>query len=187
MKTRSTALGATFVFASSRSTHSPMRPGHVRRRDSEYIRRGTANVFCAVEPLAGRHMLEATPNRKAPAFARMLRRVERSYPRVSTIHLVMDNLSDHDTDEVNDWFDEHPRWTRHFTPKHASWLNQIENAFSILHRRVLTGGTWTSTQELQEAIYSYLIWHNVHGKPFKWSYRPKSWSKNHGESSAEGN
>jgi transposase len=99
----------------------------------------------------------------------------------------VDNLSDHDTDEVNDWFDEHPRWTRHFTPKHASWLNQIENAFSILHRRVLAGGSWTSTQELQESIYSYLIWHNAHGKPFKWSYRPRSWSQNRLETSAEGN
>jgi transposase len=39
---------------------------------------------------------------------------------------VVDNLSAHTTDDVLDWLEEHPRWTLHFTPKHASWLNQIE-------------------------------------------------------------
>jgi transposase len=87
------------------------------------------------------------------------------------------NLSDHDTDEVNDWFEEHPRWTRHFTPKHASWLNQIEPAFGQLQRHVLARGSWTSVEALQQAIYAYLIWRNQHAHPFPWSYRPKSWSQ----------
>jgi transposase len=90
----------------------------------------------------------------------------------------MDNLSDHDTDEAYDWFLEHPRWTRHFTPKHASWLNQIEDAFSILGRRVLARGSFSSKDDLQDKIYAYMIWHNQSAQPFKWSYRPKSWSTN---------
>jgi len=61
--------------------------------------------------------------------------------------IIMDNLSAHDTPGVNEWFDEHLRWTRHFTPKHASWLNPVECWFSILGRQL----------------------------PFRWSYRPKSW------------
>jgi transposase len=98
-------------------------------------------------------------------------------------HIVCDNLSAHDTDDVLDWFEEHPRWTRHFTPKHASWMNQIECAFSILARRVLARGSFASTDELREKIYAYLLWHNEFGRPFRWSYRPKSWSTKPGYTS----
>jgi hypothetical protein len=76
---------------------------------------------------------------------------------------------------------DHPPWTRHFTPKHASWLNQIEDAFSILGRRVVDRGSFTSKEDLREKLYSYMIWHNRNGSPFHWSYRPKSWSNNAGQ------
>ena len=89
----------------------------------------------------------------------------------------MDNSSDHDTDEVNDWFEEHPRWTRHFTPKHASWLNQIEPAFGQIQQHVLTRESWPSVEALQQAIYCHILWRNQHARPFHWSYRPKSWSR----------
>jgi hypothetical protein len=71
----------------------------------------------------------------------------------------------HDTDEVNEWLDEHPRWTRHFTPKHASWLNQIECWFSILDRRVLTRGSFISTDDLAAKIDAYVAWHIKFGEP----------------------
>jgi transposase len=163
----------------------PMEPGRPVRREFEYIRHGTLCLMGAYDVRGGKLFGFTAESRGGDNFLTLLDAVDACYPDGNG-HLVMDNLSDHDTDEVNDWFDEHPRWTRHFTPKHASWLNQIENAFSILHRRVIDGGSWASTEELQDAIYSYLIWHNVHGKPFKWSYRPKSWSQNCVESSAEG-
>src|SRR5580692_6685138 len=71
----------------------PMRPGRIARRDSEYKREGTANVFCGVEPKAGRHFTRATPNRCSPRFADYLVEVASHYPRAKTIHLVLDNLS----------------------------------------------------------------------------------------------
>lgn len=113
------------------------------RRDYEYIRRGTANVFCVVEPKAGRHLTRATPNRKKPAFARMLRRLSRAYPGVRTIHLVMDNLSTHTEKALTDTFgvpDGEALWSRftvHYTPKHGSWLDQAEIAISIFSRQCL--------------------------------------------------
>ena len=98
-------------------------------------------------------------------------------------HIIMDNLSAHDTDDVLDWLDDHPRWTRHFTPKHASWLNQIECMFGILERRVIARGSFTSTEDLGEKIYAYMLWHNLTDQPFPWSYRPKSWSASIGQTS----
>jgi hypothetical protein len=70
----------------------PMRPGQIPRRDSEYKRCGTANVFCGVQPKAGRHFTKVTPTRCSPEFADYLLEIAASYPEADTIHLVMDNL-----------------------------------------------------------------------------------------------
>jgi hypothetical protein len=66
----------------------PMRPGRIARRDSEYERRGTANVFCGVQPKAGRHFTKPTPNRSSPEFADYLVEIVASYPEADTIHLL---------------------------------------------------------------------------------------------------
>jgi len=71
---------------------SPAAPGREARRDNEYERRGTANVFCAVEPKAGRHFTFPTPDRSAFEFAQIPFHLAMQYPEAETIHLVMDNL-----------------------------------------------------------------------------------------------
>ncbi len=81
-----------------------MGPSKVARRDYEYPRRGTANIFCIVEPKAGRHQTHATRNRKAPKFAAALKRIARTYPAAKTIHLVMDNLNTHCEKSLTDTF-----------------------------------------------------------------------------------
>ena len=109
------------------------KPGTITKRDSEYIRNGTANVFCVVEPKAGRHMTAATKNRKSPQLAKTLGKLSRAYPDARTIHLVMDNLSSHVSDKaLVDFYGEErgkeiwKKFTVHYTPKHGSWLNQAE-------------------------------------------------------------
>jgi hypothetical protein len=72
---------------------SPALPGREARRDNEYERCGTANVFCAVEPKAGRHFTFPTPDRSAFEFAQVVFKVALRYPKAETIHLVMDNLN----------------------------------------------------------------------------------------------
>jgi len=72
---------------------SPAVPGREARRDNEYERRGTANVFCAVEPKAGRHFTFPTPDRSAFQFAQVVFHLAIQYPETETIHLVMDNLN----------------------------------------------------------------------------------------------
>src|SRR5271163_4110675 len=72
----------------------PMQPGRVTRRDYEYKRCGTANVFCATEPRAGVHFTKVTPTRSSPEFADFIQSIANSYPAARTIHPVMDNLPD---------------------------------------------------------------------------------------------
>ncbi len=73
----------------------PARPGKPARCDYEYVRLGTANIFCAVEPLAGKHMAKVTATRSGAEFAKMLMNVATRYPNADTIHLVVDNLNSH--------------------------------------------------------------------------------------------
>jgi hypothetical protein len=82
----------------------PARPGHTAKRDNEYRRCGTANVFAVVEPKAGRHFTHATPNRSAAQFARAIQRLVAAYPPARTIHAVMDNLSTHTEKSLTDSF-----------------------------------------------------------------------------------
>lgn len=68
----------------------PARPGYAARRDYEYKRCGTANVFCGVEPKAGRHFPKPTATRSAAEFTDYLVEIVARYPEARTIHLVMD-------------------------------------------------------------------------------------------------
>jgi len=122
---------------------SPARPGREARRDNEYERRGTANVFCAVEPKAGRHFTFPTPNRSAFEFAQVLYRLAMQYPDADTIHLVMDNLNIHRRKSLTDLYGPQvgseiwDRFTVHYTPTHGSWLNQAEIEIGIFARQCL--------------------------------------------------
>ena len=121
----------------------PARPGHIAKRDSEYERCGTANIFAVVEPKAGRHFTCATPNRSAAQFARVVQRVVAAYPGARTVHVVMDNLNIHCEKSLTDHFGRRMgrrvwrRLTVHFTPKHGSWLNQAEIELSLVSRGCL--------------------------------------------------
>jgi transposase len=121
----------------------PARPGHIAKRDNEYKRCGTANIFAVVEPKAGRHFTCATPNRSGAQFARMVQRVLAAYPGARTVHLVMDNLNIHCEKSLTDHFGRRVgkklwrRLTVHFTPKHGSWLNQAEIELSLVSRGCL--------------------------------------------------
>jgi hypothetical protein len=130
-------------------------PGHVAKRDSEYKRRGTANVFCAIEPKAGRHFTFPTPNRSGAEFAKAVHRIVNAYPCARTIHLIFDNLSTHRRKALTDYFGEQAGnqiWNRicpHYTPKHGSWLNQAEIEISLFSRQCLGKRRISSLKELR--------------------------------------
>jgi len=152
-----------------------MKPGQPVRREFEYIRHGTLALMGAFDVRRDKLFGFASSDHDGLTFVDLLSAVDSCYPK-GRGHFIMDNLSAHDTDDVLDWLDDHPRWTRHFTPKHASWLNQIECMFGILERHVIARGSFTSTDDLCEKIFSYMTSHNLTDQPFHWSYRPKSWS-----------
>jgi hypothetical protein len=122
---------------------SPAKPGREARRDSEYSRCGTANIFCAVEPKAGRHFTYSTPNRSAAEFSKVIVDLALQYPRARTIHLVLDNLNIHRRKSLTDLLGDQiggeiwDRFTVHYTPVHGSWLNQAEIEIGILSRQCL--------------------------------------------------
>jgi transposase len=121
----------------------PMKPGRLARRDYEYVRCGTANIFCIVEPLTGHRLTFATANRKRPAFVRALLKIARRYRNARRIHLVLDNLNIHSQVslvQVLGELDGRRLWRRfvvHYTPKHASWLNAAEIEASLVSRECL--------------------------------------------------
>jgi hypothetical protein len=122
----------------------PPRPGDVAKYDSEYERRGTANIFMAVEPLAGKRTVQVTDQRTRIDWALFIRHLLLTvYPEVAVVVLVMDNLNTHGIASLYEAFD--PATARdlatrleiHYTPKHGSWLNMAETELSVLSRQCL--------------------------------------------------
>lgn len=140
---------------------APAAPGKVAKRDNEYKRCGTANVFSAVESKAGRHFSLVTPDRSGPEFAQAVEAIVRSYPAAQTIHLVMDNLNIHCRKTLSDYFGLDygsqlwDRLTVHYTPKHGSWLNQAEIEISLFSRHCLGQRRIPNLDALQREINAW--------------------------------
>jgi len=122
----------------------PPKPGHVAKQDSEYERRGTANVFMAVEPLAGQRTTQVTERRTRVDWARFVQILLTTvYPLVEKVVLVMDNLNTHGIASLYEAFAPEvalalaARLEIHYTPKHGSWLNMAETELSVLARQCL--------------------------------------------------
>ena len=122
----------------------PPRPGQVAKYDSEYERRGTTNVFMAVEPLAGKRTVRVTDRRTRVDWAQFIRLLLlTTYPEAAQVILVMDNLNTHGIASLYEAFDPETaralaaRLEIHYTPKHGSWLNMAETELSVLSRQCL--------------------------------------------------
>ncbi len=122
----------------------PPKPGQIAKYDSEYERRGTANIFMAVEPLAGKRTVRVSDRRTRVDWAQFVRLLLLTmYPEVAKVILVMDNLNTHGIASLYEAFDPETarslaaRLEIHYTPKHGSWLNMAETELSILSRQCL--------------------------------------------------
>ena len=123
----------------------PAQPGRTAKYDSEYERRGTANFFMAVEPLAGKRTVRVTDRRTKIDWAQFIRYLLLTiYPEAAMVVLVMDNLNTHGIGSLYEAFDPvtaralASRLEIHHTPKHGSWLNMAETELSILSRQCLS-------------------------------------------------
>lgn len=155
----------------------PMAPGRVAQTDYEYVRKGTANIFCVVEPLTGRRLTHATRNRTGVAFARTLKKVAARFPKARKIHLVLDNLSTHSEKSLCAAFgDKHGRalWKRfhvHFTPKHASWLNAAEIEASLVSRECLGTRRIGDLRTLRREVTAWRRKADTDGRTIDWKFR----------------
>jgi hypothetical protein len=132
------------LHADTRPTQ-PAAPGRPERRDYEYVREGTANLFVMVEPLAGWRHVAVTEHRTKLDFAEAVRwLVEERYPEVEYVRIVLDNLNTHGPAALYEAFP--PEQARaiaarvefHHTPKHGSWLNMAEIEISVFERGCLS-------------------------------------------------
>lgn len=137
------------------------KPGCPARIDHEYRRKGTANIFACFEPLNGNPILKVTKRRTAVDFAHFLAELVGLYPEAKRIHLVMDNLNTHVEKSLILAFGEEKGrsiWRKfhvHYTPKHASWLNQAELLLSAVSRAALKGMRYPTTEKLQLALTAW--------------------------------
>jgi transposase len=135
----------------------------------EYKRHGTTTLFAALEVLTGQVRGGHAHRRRRRDFLAFLNEVVALYPG-KELHVVLDNLNIHKP-KHDRWRARHPNVQFHFTPTHASWLNQIECWFSILSRRALRGASFTSPQEVREAIDRFIAAYNPQAVPFEWTKR----------------
>ena len=84
------------------------------------------------------------------------------------LHLIADNYATHKHPAVQAWLARHPRFTMHFTPTSASWLNMVERFFRDITTKRLRRGVFTSVPQLVTAIGEYIAHHNTNPKPFIW-------------------
>lgn len=147
----------------------PMRPGQIERRTHDYKRNGTTNLYAAFDIASGKVIGRTTTRHRAKEFLDFLRQVDKAVAPGLALHVILDNSSTHKTPDVNKWLKSHPRFTFHFTPTSASWLNAVENWFGQLERRAIYRGVFTSVKELREEIHRFIRQHNARSaKPFIW-------------------
>jgi transposase len=147
----------------------PMKPGKCGTMTHDYKRNGTTTLFAALNVLDGTVLARCMQKHRHQEFIRFLNTIERAVPAGKLIHAIADNYATHKHPKVVAWLKRHPRWTFHFTPTSASWINAVEGFFSALTRRRLKRGVFRSIVDLQAAINRYIAEHNDDPKPFRWT------------------
>src|ERR1700677_2485847 len=150
----------------------PMKKGRAGTMTHDYKRHGTTTLFAALNVLDGTVIGRNMQRHRHQEFIRFLNVIEKQVPVGKTIHAIVDNYAAHKHPNVRRWLERHPRWTFHFTPTSASWLNAVEGFFATLAKRRLKRGVFRSVADLQAAINRFLEQHNQKSQPFAWTADP---------------
>jgi transposase len=146
----------------------PMKKGRCGTMTHDYKRHGTTTLFAALNILDGRVIGECMAKHRHQEFLRFLRRLDREFPKGTSLHLIVDNYGTHKQPRVKVWLEKHPRFTLHFTPTSSSWLNLVERWFRDLTEKRVRRGSFESAAELIAAIEDYMAASNADPKPFVW-------------------
>lgn len=147
----------------------PMRVGQLERRTHDYTRHGVTSLFAALDIATGNVLGKCYRRHRSVEFLDFLKKIDAAVPADLDVHLVLDNYGTHKTAPVRHWLLKRPRYHLHFTPTHASWLNQVERWFALLTERQIKRGSHSSVQELEDAIREFIKVHNQQPKPFRWT------------------
>ena len=133
----------------------------------EYKRHGTTTLFAALEVVTGMVRVGHYHRRRRREFLDFMNQIAAQYPD-KELHVILDNLSTHKP-KHDRWLAKHPMIHFHYTPTHASWLNQVEIWFSILWRQALRGLSVTSFRRLRQAIDNFVEAYAETAHPFEWT------------------
>jgi len=152
------------------------KPGIVGKYECEYIRHGTQSLIAAFDIKTGNVIAQCGDKRAAEDLLAFMEQVAQAYVDDKKIHVIWDNLNIHKDGASDRWtqFNEKHggKFEFHFTPKHASWVNQIEIFFSILHRRCLKLSSFKSKEELREMVMKFIkLWNDKEGHAFNWTFK----------------
>ena len=150
----------------------PMQPhGRIKNIPFEYKRLGTTSLLAALNVHSGTIHGQCEQRHRHQEFLSFLTSLEKRYRKKGRrIHIICDNYSAHKHSKVKEWVESHDNVFIHFTPTHASWLNQIELWFSIMSRRVLKQGVFKSVKDLINKIEQFIKTYNQSAEPFAWTY-----------------
>jgi transposase len=149
----------------------PAQPQNIpNRHEHEYKRAGALNLFAAFDTRSGKVYGHCYDRKRQQEFIAFLEALEMEIAEhIRTIHLICDNVSTHHGKDVRTWLVEHPRFVVHFTPVHCSWMNQVEQWFSILQRKRLRIVDFASKDHLCTKLEQFIHEWNQHAHPFNWS------------------
>jgi transposase len=149
----------------------PLSPGRVERHGFEYARHGTLSLYAAFNTRTGAVLGRTAERHTSAEFVAFLTDIAAHQPRKQEIHVILDNLSAHKTNQVETFLSEHPNVQLHFTPTYSSWLNQVELWFAKIERDVIARGIFMSRSDLKRKLMRYIRLYNQSPKPVKWQYR----------------
>jgi transposase len=147
----------------------PLKKGRAATLTHDYKRNGTTTLFAALNILDGQVIGQCQQRHTHAEWLKFLKKIDRETPKTKTLHLIADNYATHKHPTVQKWLAKHPRFTMHFTPTSASWLNMVERFFRDITTERLRRGVFTSVPELVTAIDEYIAHHNTNPKPFIWT------------------
>jgi transposase len=148
----------------------PLSPGRLERHGFEYKRNGTLSLYAALDVKTGKVQGKTAERHTSAEFVSFLQQVIAGCNPRQEIHIILDNLSAHKTNRVEEFLERNSHVKLHFTPTYSSWLNQVEIWFARLERDVIARGIFTSVTDLSRKLMRYIRAYSKNARPFKWKY-----------------
>ena len=147
----------------------PMKKGRVATMTHDYKRNGTTTLFAALNTLTGEVLGTCAQRHRHQEWLAFLRKINQSTPKDKDIHIICDNYATHKHPKVKSWLRYHKRFHVHFTPTSASWLNMVERFFRELTDKQLRRGVFSSVNDLQTSVMTFIEKHNKDPAPYIWT------------------